>query len=277
MALRTAIADADLGEAWHAAREHDAAPGQRADPDGRRRRAGARGDVGPDARRRLRADVAAGAGRGRSDRRRAQPIEGTLAGRAFARGEVVVVDERPARRCGCRSAEGSERLGVLELTHPTWTDELPTRARPGRARPGAGADQQAPLHRRRPAEPAERAALARRRDAVGPAAAAHVLDRAGVGERHPRTGVLDRRRLVRLRPQPERAEFAIVDAVGHGMRRGAAVAVLAINSLRNARREGPDLETGLPRHRRGHRARSSATLELRHRPARLAGRSTPAS
>ena len=44
-----------------------------------------------------------------------QPIEGTRAGRCFARGDVVVSGEDPAT-VWVLLADGSERLGVLELT-----------------------------------------------------------------------------------------------------------------------------------------------------------------
>jgi len=52
-----------------------------------------------------------------------QPIEGTLAGRAFVKDEVVLSgDERTL--VWVPLVEGTERLGVLELVHDRWTDEL---------------------------------------------------------------------------------------------------------------------------------------------------------
>jgi hypothetical protein len=51
-----------------------------------------------------------------------QPIEGTLAGRAFVKDEVVLSGDERAL-VWVPLAEGTERLGVLELTHPGWTDE----------------------------------------------------------------------------------------------------------------------------------------------------------
>ena len=51
-----------------------------------------------------------------------QPIEGTLAGRAFARSTVVVSGEHPTT-VWAPLVEGSERLGVLELVQEEWSDE----------------------------------------------------------------------------------------------------------------------------------------------------------
>ena len=51
-----------------------------------------------------------------------QSITGTLAGRAFERGEIVVSGEDPAMILVPLS-EGSERLGVLELVHFDWDGE----------------------------------------------------------------------------------------------------------------------------------------------------------
>jgi phosphoserine phosphatase RsbU/P len=52
-----------------------------------------------------------------------EPIEGTLAGRCFASGEIVVAEGKPSR-VWIPLAEGSERLGVLELEHTAWDDDL---------------------------------------------------------------------------------------------------------------------------------------------------------
>ena len=75
-------------------------------------------------------------------------------------------------------------------------------ARSGGARPGARVDQQAALHGCSTAGTATRTAVDCGRVAVGLATSVDVLDGARVGERHPRTCVLDRRRLVRLRDEP---------------------------------------------------------------------------
>jgi hypothetical protein len=50
-------------------------------------------------------------------------IEGTLAGRCFASGEIVVSGHDPAT-VFVPLAEGSERLGVLELSLPAWSEDL---------------------------------------------------------------------------------------------------------------------------------------------------------
>src|SRR5688572_5169619 len=50
------------------------------------------------------------------------PIEGTLAGRAFSGTDVVVSGDDPVL-VHVPLSEGSERLGVLELTHGSWGRE----------------------------------------------------------------------------------------------------------------------------------------------------------
>src|SRR4051812_34130377 len=52
-----------------------------------------------------------------------QAIEGTLAGHAFVRNEVTASGTDPTV-VWVPLSEGSERLGVLELTYETWTDDL---------------------------------------------------------------------------------------------------------------------------------------------------------
>ena len=53
----------------------------------------------------------------------AQSIEGTLAGHAFARGEVVVSGSQPTL-VWVPLSEGSERIGVLELSYDSWSDDV---------------------------------------------------------------------------------------------------------------------------------------------------------
>jgi hypothetical protein len=53
----------------------------------------------------------------------ARAIEGTLAGHAFVRDEVVVSRGEPTLVC-IPLSEGSERLGVLELSYESWTDDV---------------------------------------------------------------------------------------------------------------------------------------------------------
>jgi hypothetical protein len=50
-----------------------------------------------------------------------EPIDGTLAGRAFTGGEIVVSGHEPVLVL-VPLAEGSERLGVLELTYDGWSE-----------------------------------------------------------------------------------------------------------------------------------------------------------
>jgi len=58
-----------------------------------------------------------------------QLIEGTLAGRALARGDVVTSGGRPTA-VWLPLTEGSERVGVLELTHSRWDDDAEALAAP---------------------------------------------------------------------------------------------------------------------------------------------------
>ncbi|MFN7150653.1 MAG: hypothetical protein ACK4V6_14410, partial [Microthrixaceae bacterium] len=47
-------------------------------------------------------------------------VHGTVAGLAFSRGETVVAGDQVY----LPMSDNSERIGVLELDHPGWTDEL---------------------------------------------------------------------------------------------------------------------------------------------------------
>src|SRR5688500_8119676 len=53
-----------------------------------------------------------------------EQVEGTLAGRALIGAEVVVSVDDQTTTVFVPLSEGSERLGVLELTHPEWSDGL---------------------------------------------------------------------------------------------------------------------------------------------------------
>ena len=123
---------------------------------------------------------------------RREPLAGTLPGRCFASGEVITANDAEGT-VWVPLSEGSERLGVLELVHPGWSDEVAERGGADRAGPGPVVDQQAPLHRCRPAGSAHRAAVAGCRDPVGSPSAPHLFGPHRLGERHPRAGVLDRR------------------------------------------------------------------------------------
>jgi hypothetical protein len=166
----------------------------------------------------------------------AQSIEGTLAGRALAHDDVVASGTDPTV-VYLPLTEGTERIGVLELSHSRWDVDAAALAGPvaqllvlllisKRRYTDA-------VPRSRRSEPLSMAAeiqwsllppLACEADGValsgilepaysiGGDSFDYALDRGGV-------------------------QFAIIDAVGHGMP-AVLLTVAAINALRNARREG---------------------------------------
>jgi hypothetical protein len=168
-----------------------------------------------------------------------QAIEGTLAGRALASGDVVVSKESGA--VWIPLTEGSERLGVLELTHPAWTDEVQAVLAPVvrilvlvfvSMRRYTDA-----VVRSRRSEPLSPAAelqwdlLPPLTCSTGRVAVSGILEPAySIGgdsfDYAFNAGSL---------------EFVIIDAVGHGMP-AVMMSVAAINGLRNARREGASLD-----------------------------------
>jgi serine phosphatase RsbU (regulator of sigma subunit) len=169
-----------------------------------------------------------------------QPIEGTLAGRSFVKGEVVLSGDERAL-VWVPLAEGTERLGVLELTHARWTDKyLAVLA------PIVRVLALVLISKRRYTDVILRS---RRAEALSVAAELQwdllppltcSTDQVSV------SGILEPAYSIGgdsfdFAFNPKAVEFAIVDAVGHGM---AAVLLssAAINSLRNARREGSGLE-----------------------------------
>jgi serine phosphatase RsbU (regulator of sigma subunit) len=169
-----------------------------------------------------------------------QPIEGTLAGRAFVKDEVVLSGDERAL-VWVPLAEGTERLGVLELTHARWTDGyLAVLA------PVVRVLALVLISKRRYTDVILRS---RRAEAMSIAAELQwdllppltcSTDRVSV------SGILEPAYSIGgdsfdFAFNPKAVEFAIVDAVGHGMP-AVLMSVAAINSLRNARRENSGLE-----------------------------------
>lgn len=163
---------------------------------------------------------------------------GTMAGRAFSSGDVV----RSADRVWIPITEGAERMGVLELAHP---DPM-----------SVSLDAIAPIvrllvltlsSRRRYTD-----ALARARRSAPLSLAAEIqwsllpplaCDTPSVSL----SGILEPAYSIGgdsfdYALNSHLAEFAIIDAVGHGMA-AVLISTVAINGLRNARREGQSLET----------------------------------
>jgi serine phosphatase RsbU (regulator of sigma subunit) len=166
-------------------------------------------------------------------------LEGTSPGLCFARGKTVV--SREDGKVWLALCEGSERMGVLELAHPHWSDDHAVRSE--------GVLEILVLVlvskrrytdvvlRSRRAEPLSLAAEMQW-DLLPPLTLG--TDRVSV------SGILEPAYSIggdsfHYAINPGRLEFAITDAVGHGMS-AVLMSVTAINSLRNARREGASLE-----------------------------------
>jgi len=168
-----------------------------------------------------------------------QRVDGTLPGRAFIRGEVVASVDDPV--VWIPLTEGTERLGVLELTHPEWTDADEAACGPivrvltlFLVANRRYTDLFARSRRARPLSPAAEMQW----DLLPPLSCA--------GERVSIAGLLEPAYDIGgdsfdYALNPDRLDIGIVDAVGHGLG-SVMMAVAAINGLRNARREGAGIE-----------------------------------
>jgi len=168
-------------------------------------------------------------------------IEGTLAGRVFATGEVVVSGEDPTTLWAPLS-EGGERIGVLELTYHEWKGEPP-------ANLVVVVNMLVLIivskrrytdvwHRTRRAQPLSDAAEAQW-DLLPPLTCS--TDEVAL------SGILEPAYDIGgdsfdYAINPGRLEFAIVDATGSGMP-AVMMSIAAINGLRNSRREEASLES----------------------------------
>lgn len=170
-----------------------------------------------------------------------QPVEGTVAGRVFATGEMIASGEDPTT-LWVPLSEGGERIGVLELTFSEWNGEIP-----------ANMDVLVRVlvlvvvskrrytdvwHRTRRAQPLSDAAETQW-DLLPPLTCS--TDEVAL------SGILEPAYDIGgdsfdYALNPGRLEFAIVDATGHGMP-AVLMSMAAINSLRNTRREEASLET----------------------------------
>jgi len=170
-----------------------------------------------------------------------QQVEGTLPGRALVSAQVVVSAGDQTATVFVPLAEGSERLGVLELTHPAWDDAL----RP-LLEPVVRILVLLLISKRRYTDVVLRS---RRSEPLSPAAELQwdllpplTCSTGAVSV----SGILEPAYSIGgdsfdYALNPAGLEFAIVDAVGRGMP-AVLLSVSAISSLRNARREGADLE-----------------------------------
>jgi serine phosphatase RsbU (regulator of sigma subunit) len=164
-----------------------------------------------------------------------QPIEGTWRGRAFTSGNALVSEASPTV-VAVPLAEGSSRVGILELDFATWTGELPDAL-------GLVADVlvMAWVTKGRYSDLPPRV---RRSEPLSVAAEVQwdLLPPLSCSTREVAVGGI-------LEPAysiggdsfdyavgAEQLELAIVDAIGHGMS-AVLMASATINSLRNSRRE----------------------------------------
>lgn len=165
-----------------------------------------------------------------------QLIEGTLAGRALARGDVVTSGGGPTA-VWLPLTEGSERVGVLELTHSRWDDDAAALAGPiaqllvllliSKRRYTDAVLQSRRRERLSPAAEIQWGLLPPLACAVDGVALSGILEPAySIGGDSFDYAV-----------EPGGLQFAIIDAVGHGMA-AVMLSVGVINALRNCRREG---------------------------------------
>lgn len=168
-----------------------------------------------------------------------QALDGTMAGRAF-RGPEILVNGSDPTIVLVPLAEGSERLGVLELTFVTGTV-----AREELLAPVVRILVLLLISQRRYTDVVLRA---RRSERLSPAAEMQWDLLPPLTCSTPRvsvSGILEPAYSIGgdsfdYALNQDTAELAIVDAMGHGMP-ALLLSVTAINCLRNARREGSDL------------------------------------
>lgn len=166
-------------------------------------------------------------------------MTGTVAGRAFTSGEVVVSNTRPTV-VSIPLVDGTDRIGLVELDYATWNGDLPvgwerivavlvlvlvTKSRYGDL-----------WVRARRSEPLSAAAEVQW-DLLPPLSCS--TDEVGVG------GILEPAYDIGgdsfdYAFNGSKLEFAIVDGIGHGMS-AVLMSAAVINSLRSARRSGIDL------------------------------------
>jgi serine phosphatase RsbU (regulator of sigma subunit) len=138
-------------------------------------------------------------------------------------------------------AEGSERLGVLELTHSAWSEE-----QRGVLDPVVRVLVLVLISKRRYTDVVLRGRRAQPLSIAAEIQWALLPPLTYSSSEASVSGILEPAYSIGgdsfdYALNPGRGEFAIVDAVGHGIS-AVSISVLALNSLRNARREGHSLE-----------------------------------
>jgi hypothetical protein len=165
-----------------------------------------------------------------------QSIEGTLAGRSLAHDDVVTSGTDPTV-VYVPLTEGTERVGVLELSHSRWDDDAAALAAPV-----AQLLVLLLISKRRYTDAVVRS---RRSEALSVAAEIQwglLPPLACAADGVALSGILEPAYSIGgdsfdYALDPGGVQFAIIDAVGHGMP-AVLLSVAAINALRNARREG---------------------------------------
>ncbi len=169
-----------------------------------------------------------------------QDIEGTMAGRSFATGAILTIEEPPT--VWIPLAEGSERIGVLELAHPSWSeipqDEVDAIVAVLVLLLISKRRYTDIVLRSRRAQPLSIAAEIQWSLLPPLTCSTPYISASGILEPAYSIGgdSFD------YAQNATGLEFAIIDAVGHGLP-AVSISVVAVNGLRNARREGLSLET----------------------------------
>jgi hypothetical protein len=170
-----------------------------------------------------------------------QPIAGTMPGRCFASSEIVVSTEHDPPTVWIPLTEGSERLGVLELTHRAWSEE-----HRGMAAAVVRVLVLVLVSKRRYSDIVLRS---RRSEPLSLAAEIQwaLLPPLTCSTQHlSLSGILEPAYSIGgdsfdYALNSTGVEFAIIDAVGHDLS-AVFISSLALNSLRNARREAHSVE-----------------------------------
>lgn len=174
-----------------------------------------------------------------------QEMAGTMVGRAFATGQVTVSRTDPTV-VSIPLADGSDRIGLLQLEYESWDGELP----PGWQRVVSllalvliTKSRYGDLWVRARRSSALSAAAEIQWDLLPPLSCATA--EVGVG------GILEPAYAIGgdsfdYAINGRLLEFAIVDAIGHGMS-AVLMSAAALNSLRSSRRTGLDLESAYRR------------------------------
>ena len=169
-----------------------------------------------------------------------QPIAGTLIGRVFASGEAHVVPGTDPTVVVVPLIEGSSRIGVLELEFDEWDGTVPELLDPL-----AAIFVMSWIVKGRYTDTAARARRSQQMSAAAELQWDLLPPLTCATEEVAISGILAPAYAIGgdsfdYSFDSTRVDFAIVDAIGHGMS-SVLMSAAAINSLRNSRREGFDL------------------------------------